>query len=109
MDTSLAVTIQRSWRSAFALAAGIELGALALVALIFASPSGADNPLPWLLAWLLQFPSSLLVTWLMTLIPEERNLNPQTMTLYAVVLFVGQTLVLAVWIRKPWRRSSRPT
>ena len=42
----------------------IELGLIGFVALLIFSPSGADNPLPLVLAWLLQLPSSLIVMWL---------------------------------------------
>jgi hypothetical protein len=105
----LALPVRRSWSSAFGLAAAIELGLIAFVALIIFSPSGPDNPLPWVLAWLLQLPSSLLVMWLLDVIPAERNFTLQALSLYAAVMFVGQTLLLGVWLRKPWRRVPKVT
>jgi len=64
---------------------------------------GPDNPLPWIIAWLFQLPSSLIVMWLLKVLPQEHEFTPQAIALYAAVMFFGQTLVLGVWLRKPWR------
>jgi|EndMetStandDraft_5_1072996.scaffolds.fasta_scaffold661162_1 hypothetical protein len=101
----LEVQVRRSWRSAFALAAAVELVLLGFIALIMFSATGADNPLPWVVAWLLQLPSSIIVMWLMNVMPAERDLTSLSLSLYAAVMFVGQTIVLGVWLRKPWRRD----
>jgi len=100
----LEVQVRRSWRSAFALATTVELVFLGFITVLMFSATGADNPLPWL-ALLLQLPSSLIVMWLMNVMPAERNLTSPLLSLYAAVMFVGQTLVLGVWLRKPWRRD----
>jgi hypothetical protein len=88
------------------LAAAIETAFLGLVFLLMNSPSGADNPVPLLIVALLQLPSSLIVILLIEVISSEHGLTTQALWLYAALMFVGQTVLLGVWLRKPWRRES---
>jgi hypothetical protein len=103
---------QRSWRRAFLTAALIE-GPLALVLLIaFVAPVavfvGADNPSWFYLGGILHLPSSLLFPILdrvtTQLMPESTAASFITS---CSVIALSQFCLIAVLVRKPWRRPSR--
>jgi hypothetical protein len=101
----------RSWRRAFLAAALIE-GPLALVFLIvFVAPVpvfvGADNPSLFYLGGILHLPSALLFPILdratTQLMPESAAAS---LMMSCSVIALSQFFLIAVLVRKPWRRPS---
>ena len=96
---------QHSWLAAFGIAVAIE----ALILALFAIPSplsrGPDNPIPLLLAAVLQSPGSwlsVLLAWAATSVMADEN----TVGFIAVAFVpVVQVAFFTVLLRKPWRAS----
>jgi hypothetical protein len=98
------------WREAMLKAALVE-SVLAAVCFAFAhSPGfvGADNPLGFLVAGLLQFPSSLLF---LTIGPAAIQILPgvevDSVHFVSTIVILLQFLLIAVLIKQPWRSEER--
>jgi len=92
-----------TWRRAVIQAVGVNAVLVAVTAAIWDMPSGADNPLPWLAAWALQFPASLLLS---PLIRGLRTVGTSSMAALAIagaIVVVVQCIAWAVFFRRPWR------
>jgi hypothetical protein len=95
----------RSWRTSWLIALAFE----GFVAIIFATVGvGADNPLPFYLAFALQLPASLLIEPLLGLakalgLAEDNSL----VFAYAVVASI-EVAIVAVLLRAPWRKKLVP-
>jgi ABC-type glycerol-3-phosphate transport system permease component len=101
----------RTWVSAFLVATLIE-GALAAFILlsgygVLSVPifRGADNPLFFFVAFLLQFPASVLFVPLFGLASSLTTDEELAMLEAFTVVAVLQTIMFAVLLRKPWRKD----
>jgi hypothetical protein len=96
---------QLSWGTALRKSLWVETLCVILVVVAFAIFGGPDNPIPFGLILLIQFPSSLLMFL------TYNHLHIQSDSIFIQFgaifgpIFVCQTLLLIVWLRKPWRTS----
>ena len=84
---------RRTWRSALLRALAVELILIGLLLPGFLHPGGADNPLPLLLGFALQFPLSLLF------------ISPfawDHFELFIVLVALLELCLFAVLFRRPW-------
>src|SRR5579872_5593892 len=88
-----------SWRSSIIRALVIEVVLFAFLLLAFLSP-GSHNPVPFFLALILQFPSSLLFV---PLLRADLAFDGPIAAATTAVVVLAQVAFLSVMIRRPWR------
>jgi len=104
MSTAAARVLRgpRSWLEAFVAGIGLEATLLVLCAAPFALLGGPDNPAPFLLGAVLQFPASvlfpLILGGIVTLTGDDAVGMLGAVTLAAVL----ETALFTVLFRKPW-------
>jgi hypothetical protein len=90
-----------SWRSAIFKALLIQIAIVGILSLVWLGyAGGADNPLWFYLATVLQFPASLLFSFVLGLITRIFPSGAQGMEMAAAVVVVLQFVLLTVGIKK---------
>ena len=103
LDPNVFGPLTTPWRRARMRALCINAVLVALVLLVFATSMGADNPLGVYVAFVLQFPASLLF------IPISRALNAIlssdviAMTASAAIVTLLQFIALTLFFKRSWR------
>jgi len=92
----------RSWLEAFVAGIGLEATLLVLCAAPLALLGGPDNPAPFLVGAVLQFPASLLFPLILGAIVTLTGDDAVALLGAATLVAVLQTALLTVLFRKPW-------
>jgi len=91
-----------SWRPAARRAGGVQLVLVLITVSIGVSSVGADNPLPFLAGFVLQFPASLLFSPLVGLLHGLTS-DTTAMAVAAAIVVGVQFIVLTALFKRRWR------
>ena len=96
-------TPTRSWQQAGIRAVCVNALLVAITAGIWVTSVGADNPLPWLAAGVLQFPASVLfpplLEGLRTFVASEET----ALVAGSAIVLVMQCIAWTLFFKRPWR------
>jgi len=98
-----------SWRRALIQAVCLDAVLLGAALWVFSSSTGADSPLGFYIALVVQFPASLLFQPMLTAVTRLGASDSTAMTTAAAGVALLEFVILALVLKRPWRSRAFPS